>query len=376
MHPASRVPAWALRAIPLPGNRVGRFYRGGSRIDAFRGLAEAGDDGRPEDWVGSVTRTWTRPGAAVAETGPSRLANGKLLRDLLEEAPEALVGTGLVAAVGATTGLLVKLLDPEMRLPVHCHPTRPFARRVLGSPFGKTEAWLIQAAHEIPGQEPPHLRLGFTRDVPAAELRAWIEEQRSDDLLGAMHRRPAVAGETWLIPAGLPHAIGAGVFLVEVQEPTDFSVVAETAGFAIDVEDASLGRGWDVMLDAFDRRGYTDEGIDGLRSAPEPVPSGEERPRMTRLLGPAADPFFRVMRLTLPPASRSDWPRRDSFAVVVVARGAGELRAPGGQLPLRAGETFALPATAASGSSLVSYGGLELIICLPPEPAQLAAGET
>jgi hypothetical protein len=35
-----------------------------------------------------------------------------------------------------------------------------------------------------------------------------------------------------LVPAGTPHAIGAGVLLVELQEPTDLSVLLEWAGFA------------------------------------------------------------------------------------------------------------------------------------------------
>ncbi len=54
-------------------------------------------------------------------------------------------------------------------------------------------------------------------------------------LLDAMHIRPTTA------------------------EPSDFSILAETAGLPIDREDAHPGLGWDVMLDAFDREGH-DEG--------------------------------------------------------------------------------------------------------------------
>lgn len=78
-------------------------------------------------------------------------------------------------------------------------------------------------------------------------------------LLDAMHVRPTTAGDVWFIPAGVPHAIGAGIFMVEIEEPSDFSILAETAGLPIDREDAHPGLGWDVMLDAFDREGH-DEG--------------------------------------------------------------------------------------------------------------------
>ena len=63
--------------------------------------------------------------------------------------------------MGSTTGLLVKLLDARERLPVHCHPTRQFARDVLGSPFGKAEAWIVVATRQVPGAEPPNVRVGF-----------------------------------------------------------------------------------------------------------------------------------------------------------------------------------------------------------------------
>jgi mannose-6-phosphate isomerase len=367
------LPPWALSAIPLPPNRVPRFYRGGASIETFRGVTEPHDGDRPEDWVGSVTPAWVPPGTAPSGDGLSPLEGGGRLRDLLDEAPEALAGAGVVAAAGATTALLVKLLDAAIRLPVHCHPTRPFAQRVLGSPFGKTEAWIILGTRQVPGEEPPHVRLGFRRDVPAAELRSWIADQRSTELLEAMHRRPLVVGETWLVPAGMPHAIGAGVFLVELQEPTDFSIVAETAGYPIDPADASLHKGWDVMLDSFDRRGYSDAEIDALRTAETPGSGTTTSPYVAPLLTAAADPFFRAFRLRLPPTTRAAWPCRDAFGVAVVIGGAGELRTPGARTLLRAGDTVAVPAAAAGATAVISSDGLELIACLAPDAAALAA---
>ena len=126
-----------MRPLALPPNQFHRFYSGGARIDALRG-APAGEDGRPEDWVGSTATSW----GDDAE-GLSRLEDGTLLRDAIAADPEAYLGPRHVARWGADPALLVKLLDAGQRLPVHFHPGRRFAREHLGLPLGKTEAWII-----------------------------------------------------------------------------------------------------------------------------------------------------------------------------------------------------------------------------------------
>ena len=133
-----------IRPWRLPPNRVTRFYRGGALLERFRAGALAADgtptrDGtQPEDWVGSATAAWTPP-----ETPPSGEGLGTAeidgrtfaIADLLPADPELGAGGDLVAAAGATTGVLVKPLDAGVRLPVHAHPNRPFARRWLRSWF-------------------------------------------------------------------------------------------------------------------------------------------------------------------------------------------------------------------------------------------------
>src|SRR5262245_31867073 len=226
----------------LAPNRVERFYRGGAVLDAFRAgrlepAAGAADGTKPEDWLGSATRSWTPPGEDPTDEGLSRVSidgRERTIEELLAGDPELVAGRQLVDRVGRPTlGVLVKLLDPAQRLPVHAHPTRAFARRHLGSFFGKTEAWIVLATRPTADGRPPTLHLGFRRDVAPVELRSWIEWERSEALLDALHDVPARAGDAWLVPAGTPHAIGAGVFIAEVQEPTDFSIVAETRGFPI-----------------------------------------------------------------------------------------------------------------------------------------------
>ncbi|MDQ3552997.1 MAG: class I mannose-6-phosphate isomerase [Chloroflexota bacterium] len=379
-RPALTVP------LALPPNRVTRSYRGGTLLERFRadglpGLETANDskdaDGhRPEDWVASTLRAWTPVGKPLSDEGLSVVKVGDeelTLRELVQRRdPAAVGGNALVRVAGPTTGFVVKFLDTAQRLPVHCHPTRPFAERFLGSRWGKTEAWLVLGTRQIAGEEPPCIYLGFRRDVDRQELRRWIEEQEVGALLEAVHHRTVVPGDVWLAPAGVPHTVGAGVFLAKLSEPTDFSIVAETAGFPIAAEAAHLGMGWDVMVDAFDRADLSDDELEALRQTPEAVPSAAGIEHV-RLLGPDADPYFRAERMTLSGrgiAQPLPWP--DTFVVGIVTRGSGRVTSTGGSLTVRAGESFALPAAAATGATVEADEALEVLFCLPPDPGALA----
>jgi mannose-6-phosphate isomerase len=357
----------------LAPNRVARFYRGGALLEQFGDASSApGQDGNePEDWLGSVTRTWAPPGSSTRDEGLSQVTVGgrdRTIAELLEADPELVAGRALVERAGSTTGILAKLLDAAERLPGHAHPSRAFAHRHLGTPFGKTEAWHVLAVREHAAASST-IRLGFRRDVTRDELLGWIAEQRTDELLGALHERPARPGETWLVPGGTPHAIGAGVFILELQEPTDFSIVPEVAGFPIEPDDAHLRLGWQTAVDAIDRRALTDDEVAALRYVPGPPPIAGALAR-ERLSPPAADPYLRLERWT---ATSSRWPpiRDPAFLVAIVTRGEGEARVHrGGSLALRRGTIFAVPAAGLPGLDL--RGDARLLACLPPRPDDLA----
>jgi mannose-6-phosphate isomerase len=168
-----------LNAQRLKAERVHRFYRGGALIGRLRGEAEE-DGPRPEDWLGSVTAAANRGRAE----GLSRLADERLLRDVISEDPVAWLGEAHVARYGTSTGLLVKLLDAAERLPVHAHPDRAFARARLGSEFGKTEAWIVLATRE----DEAEVWVGLAEPVEPETYRDWIDRQDTDALLRSLNR--------------------------------------------------------------------------------------------------------------------------------------------------------------------------------------------
>lgn len=324
--------------ILLMPNYPSQAYPGGGRSARFRGQPPV-DAPQPEDWIASVTARWQQ-----APSGMSRLPDGRFLVDAIEQDPEGFLGPAHVERFGSDPGLLVKLLDASERLVVHCHPGRGFARRHLGCAHGKAESWLVLEA----GPE-AEVFLGFSRPVERSELDRWVAEQRVDEMLAALHRIPVVAGSAVLVPAGLPHAIGADILIIELQEPTDFSVMLEQGRFS----GGDLGLGFDLALECVDRQAWSDERVGRLL--------GPGLGEYGQVLPAAAEPFFRASHAV---AGKSE-PLEAGYCVLVIIEGSGQLEGRFGRLAVGRGATVLLPYDAGP----VRLGGdLEAIVCRPPSP--------
>jgi mannose-6-phosphate isomerase len=315
----------------LPPNVLRHFYAGGPRIAALRGI-ELESDHMPEEWIGAVNGMFGQP-----ERGLSRFADGTLVRDAVAADPEAYLGPDHFARLGADPGLLVKLLDAGERLPVHFHPDRAFARDALDSAHGKTEAWIIIEAD--PGAT---VHVDWKRGVRPDEVREWLRSQDAAAMLAAMHEVPVAAGDAIFVPAGTVHAIGAGILLLELQEPTDFSILLEWQGFPLTEEQAHLGLGWERALKALDHG----------RSA--------EAGPAVGLLPATADAYFRAERLSGGAALDA------GFSILIGLSGSGTLATEGGDVPFGRGSAVLVPYAAGVGEL---RGDIEAIRCRPPDPA-------
>jgi mannose-6-phosphate isomerase len=339
-----------VKPLRLPPNQLRRFYRGGARIDELRGMPHH-DTHAPEDWVGSVTTTF-----GSDEEGLSRLEDGRVLAHAIAAEPANFLGPAHAKRRGADPALLVKLLDAGERLPVHFHPDRAFARERLGSPYGKSEAWIVVAAE---GDEPA-VYLGLRDPLEARRLAAWVERQATSELLEALHRVPVAAGDTFFVPAGLLHAIGEGLLIVELQEPSDLSVLLEWEGFELDgPAEGHLGLGFDRALSAADLDRLSPERLDALRGSRQSGGDGVER-----LFPREADAFFRAQRVHPAPSATFD----AEFSIVVVLEGDGRLSTQDGHMALARGDTVLVPWAAGAVSI---EGELEALRCLPPEAGAL-----
>lgn len=318
-----------MRPVVLGPNLPETFYAGSGRLAGFRG-ADVPD--RPEDWIASTTCRYGQPSA-----GLSVLPDGTTLRDAITADPRAWLGADV-----PDPGLLVKLLDAGQRLPLHVHPDRGFARSHLDGRYGKTEAWII-----LDAAPDAYVHLGFDRDVSARELARWVADQDVAAMLGATNRIPVRSGDAVLCPAGTPHAIGENILLVELQEPTDFSVLLEREGFPVAPQDALLGLPVETALACVNRAGTDERGITSWRTA---APGS--------LLPAAAAPYFDARRVR--PGDLLH-----GYAVLVVTGGRGRLTGDWEAVPLDRGTVVVVP----HASGPVRIEGAAHGICCVGRPA-------
>jgi mannose-6-phosphate isomerase len=335
-----------MRPIRLPANQSRRFYRGGEGIARFRGTTFAGDH-VPEDWVGSTTSILDE-----SPSGLSALPDGRLLRDAVAADPEGFLGPDHLATFGADPAVLVKLLDAGERLPVHCHPDTELARERLGSRYGKSEAWLILAGGT--------LHLGFRDDVDPETLRGWFDTQDATAMLAASNELAVAPGDCVFVPAGTPHSIGEGVFMVEVQEPSDLGVMLEWQGF-VEAGAATMGLDLETALGAVRRTAVSPDELAAWSRRSGNAP--ELRPGARVVLPPEAEDFFRAEWLRPDPATELE----AGWSILVVVGGSGVLATEDGETRLARGDTLLVPYAAGAGELT---GGVEAVRCLPPRPRE------
>ena len=249
---------------PIKLNRAGawRTYTGGSLIEALHGNTDAPDTNFPEEWIMSTVRARNSGREDIVE-GISFAKDGRSLLDIIENNPALALGDAHTANYKSSLGVLVKLIDSAERLTIQVHPTREKARELFNSEFGKTECWHIIGGREINGEK-PSIYFGFKPGITREFWKECFDKQDIPAMLGCLNRFFVKPGETYLISGGVPHAIGAGCFLIEVQEPTDYTIRTERVtpqGLTVSDFMCHQGLGFDKMFDCFDYEGYTEDQI-------------------------------------------------------------------------------------------------------------------
>jgi mannose-6-phosphate isomerase len=134
---------------------------------------------------------------------------GRSLGEILaQHGPDITGATGLEGPFP----LLIKFLDAQDALSVQVHPDAETCRRT-GKGAPKTECWyIIQAdpdAYIYKGLKPGTTRATFTQAIDNGSV---------EDLL---QKIPVEAGECHYLPSGTAHAIGPGLLIAEIQQPSD-----------------------------------------------------------------------------------------------------------------------------------------------------------
>ncbi|HEY8666497.1 MAG TPA: hypothetical protein VIL86_07525 [Tepidisphaeraceae bacterium] len=109
--------------------------------------------------------------------------------------------------------LLIKFLFTTENLSVQVHPGDEYAAQHHAS-RGKTEMWhILRAAPDAA------VAVGFRGELGSPQQ--LLEASESGRIMDLMQWSPARPGDTFFIPAGTVHAIGAGLALCEIQQNSD-----------------------------------------------------------------------------------------------------------------------------------------------------------
>lgn len=332
--------------IFFQSNRVRRIYTGGKLFSVF--FDDNSEDGFfPEEWVCSTTRALNSDSADQYE-GISVTEDGEYFDELLREHSHELLGER------NELGILVKILDSAIRLPVQTHPDRAFSMRHFGSPHGKAESWVVLAT-----REDACIYFGFKKLVSREEFRRALDSGDAA-LLPLLNRIPVKSGDVFFIPARAVHAIGAGCLILETQEPTDFTIQPEaTCGeYVLNDYEKYLGLSAEDAFSCFDM-GFTAE---RAAACSRTCAKGEKA-----LITERDTPCFSVNRYIL---ENEESEKLAGPAIYVVTGGAGDLVGDGYARCLKRGDYFFMPHSASGKYRFhTAQQELQVIQCLPPKTA-------
>ena len=259
--------------------------------------------------------------------------------------------------------VLVKYLDSAVRLPIQVHPTVEFSRRRLNADSGKTEAYYILSTR--PEVTEPFIYLGFQRPRGRDELRRMIVEQDIAAMERCFDKIPVRPGDVYVVPGGLPHAIGGGVLMVEMMEPTDFvaRVEFQVGGRTIPEPARFMGRDVEFALDMFSPDALPVSMIQSRwRCGPELLEQ-DAFLRRESLVDERFTDRFRMLRTHL--AGRMKWRSPQPFTIVMVIEGECVAEAAGEKVSLSQFGRIVVP-HGMTDLEITSKGEAVLLECLPP----------
>ena len=166
---------------------------------------------KPSD-LDTVAETWE---LTVREKENNVVQNGtfagKTLADVLRKWGKTAIGESYAAE---RFPLLVKFIDAADRLSVQVHPDDAYAAAVEND-LGKTEVWYVVEANEGAS-----ILWGLADGATERDFAAAVAAGDTESLL---RRVEVKKGDVYFIPAGMPHAIGAGILIAEIQQNCDLT---------------------------------------------------------------------------------------------------------------------------------------------------------
>lgn len=248
---------------------------------------------------------------------------GKSLRYLIKEFKGKFVGEKVYQQFGEEFPILIKFIDAKTPLSIQVHPNNLLAKERHNS-FGKNEMWYIMDC-----DEDANLIVGFNKEVSQSDYVKAVDNRTVLEILNSERIKP---GDTFYIPTGRVHAIGAGTVLAEIQQTSDVTYRI----YDYERVDVTTGKQrelhTDLALDAIDYKFY-----DNYKTEYDLVEN-----RSSKLVH---SPYFKTNIIELNGKIEMDYSKLDSFVIYMCVEGSFNIDYEGQLYSINKGETILLPAT-------------------------------
>ncbi len=248
---------------------------------------------------------------------------GKTITQLVRTFKEELVGESNYKRFGDNFPLLIKFIDAKEDLSIQVHPDDELAQKRHDS-LGKSEMWyVIDAAPEA------RLLSGLNRQITPNEYKERVKKNTITEVLQSHQVKP---GDVFYLPAGRIHAIGAGIFLAEIQETSNITYRIYDYN-RHDANGNPRELHTELAKDAIDYELYDDYNVSYDSTPNEPI----------ELL---ATPHFTTSLYDMNEELSCDYSELDSFVIFICLEGKAILTDDQeNEITISAGETVLFPAT-------------------------------
>lgn len=303
---------------------------GGSRIMKFKGNSTSAEN---------IGESWEISGLEGHE---SIVANGEYegqdIKTLLMSFGKDILGDNIYSQCGNKFPLLIKFIDASKDLSIQVHPNDELASLRHGC-LGKTELWYVV------GSEPDsYIYSGFAKEITKDAFLNHIDNHNITDVMAKFIAHPK---DIFYLPAGRIHSIGAGNFIVEIQQSSDITYRVYDYN-RVDSSGNKREIHAELAKDAIDFNIYDDY-----------------KSRATILVNKESilktSPYFSATIINIIQSFHLDIAQKHSFRILVIIKGEGTLTDNMGNLcTLNQGETVLIPAIT-EFVDIIPKGEMEII---------------